>query len=183
MMVVEGQASNYASDHHHAGATTTCYHAMLIVWLSMNRSLLYDKHNARTYHWRIQFSCPRQQPTCFAAFPSISVAKYFDSTIPTAIFMSLNISVHIGLDFLLACLTNCCRLLASLERQIVMNLLWLESAITVATMAAWVIREHKMFISLLQLHSRLSYYSVLDCMIMRLRIYLACTFCPMRPWS
>lgn len=45
---------------------------------------------------------------------------------------------------------TCCRLLASLERQIVMNLLWLESAITVATMAAWVVCEHKKFISLVQ---------------------------------
>ncbi|KAF9475450.1 transcription factor Tfb2 [Pholiota conissans] len=33
------------------------------------------------------------------------------------------------------------RLLAPLERQIIMNLLWLESAILVSTMAAWVIRE------------------------------------------
>ncbi|KDR78688.1 hypothetical protein GALMADRAFT_244190 [Galerina marginata CBS 339.88] len=35
------------------------------------------------------------------------------------------------------------RLLAPLERQIIMNLLWLESAIAASTMAAWVIREGK----------------------------------------
>ncbi|KAG5353457.1 hypothetical protein C0989_006614 [Termitomyces sp. Mn162] len=35
------------------------------------------------------------------------------------------------------------RLLAPLERQIVMSLLWLESAIPASTMAAWVIREGK----------------------------------------
>ncbi|KAG7444726.1 transcription factor Tfb2 [Guyanagaster necrorhizus] len=35
------------------------------------------------------------------------------------------------------------RLLSPLERQIVMNLLWLESAIPPSTMAAWVVREHK----------------------------------------
>jgi len=35
------------------------------------------------------------------------------------------------------------RLLAPLERQIVMNLLWLDSAIPASTMAAWVIREGK----------------------------------------
>ncbi|KAJ8692321.1 RNA polymerase II transcription factor B 52 kDa subunit [Pleurotus ostreatus] len=35
------------------------------------------------------------------------------------------------------------RLLAPLERQLVMNLLWLESAIPVATMAAWVARDGK----------------------------------------
>ncbi|KAF5342400.1 hypothetical protein D9611_001380 [Ephemerocybe angulata] len=33
------------------------------------------------------------------------------------------------------------RLLSALERQIIMNLLWLESAISVSTMAAWVVRE------------------------------------------
>ncbi|KAL1741910.1 transcription factor Tfb2-domain-containing protein [Schizophyllum fasciatum] len=35
------------------------------------------------------------------------------------------------------------RLLAPLERQIVMNLLWLESAVPVTTMGAWVVREHQ----------------------------------------
>ncbi|TFK27834.1 transcription factor Tfb2 [Coprinopsis marcescibilis] len=35
------------------------------------------------------------------------------------------------------------RLLSSLERQIILNLLWLESAITTSTLAAWVIREAK----------------------------------------
>lgn len=35
------------------------------------------------------------------------------------------------------------RLLAPLERQIVMNLLWLESAIPASTMSAWVVREGK----------------------------------------
>ncbi|RDB25820.1 RNA polymerase II transcription factor B subunit 2 [Hypsizygus marmoreus] len=35
------------------------------------------------------------------------------------------------------------RLLAPLERQLVMNLLWLESAIPASTMAAWVVREGK----------------------------------------
>ncbi|KAF8903702.1 transcription factor Tfb2-domain-containing protein [Gymnopilus junonius] len=35
------------------------------------------------------------------------------------------------------------RLLAPLERQIIMNLLWLESAIAASTMAAWVTREGK----------------------------------------
>jgi transcription initiation factor TFIIH subunit 4 len=37
------------------------------------------------------------------------------------------------------------RLLAPLERQIVMNLLWLESAIPTTTMTAWVIRESKKY--------------------------------------
>ncbi|KAI4525460.1 transcription factor Tfb2 [Schizophyllum commune Loenen D] len=35
------------------------------------------------------------------------------------------------------------RLLGPLERQIVMNLLWLESAVPVSTMGAWVVREHQ----------------------------------------
>lgn len=35
------------------------------------------------------------------------------------------------------------RLLAPLERQIIMNLLWLESAIATQAMSAWVIRESK----------------------------------------
>lgn len=35
------------------------------------------------------------------------------------------------------------RLLAPLERQIIMNLLWLESAIPASTMAAWVMRESR----------------------------------------
>lgn len=35
------------------------------------------------------------------------------------------------------------RLLAPLERQIIMNLLWLESAIATHAMSAWVIRESK----------------------------------------
>ncbi|KIM85031.1 hypothetical protein PILCRDRAFT_817867 [Piloderma croceum F 1598] len=48
------------------------------------------------------------------------------------------------------------RLLASLERQIVMNLLWLESSIAVATMAAWVHRDHKkLYDSALAILSRL----------------------------
>jgi hypothetical protein len=37
------------------------------------------------------------------------------------------------------------RLLAPLERQIVMNLLWLESPIHASTMAAWIIREGKKY--------------------------------------
>jgi transcription initiation factor TFIIH subunit 4 len=41
------------------------------------------------------------------------------------------------------------RLLASLERQIIMNLLWLESSIAVAAMSAWVIRENKKSILIL----------------------------------
>ena len=40
-------------------------------------------------------------------------------------------------------LTTIHRLLAPLERQIVMNLLWLESAIATQAMSAWVIRETK----------------------------------------
>jgi transcription initiation factor TFIIH subunit 4 len=35
------------------------------------------------------------------------------------------------------------RLLAPVERQVVMNLLWLESAIPTSTMAAWVIQDSK----------------------------------------
>ena len=40
-------------------------------------------------------------------------------------------------------LTTIHRLLAPLERQITMNLLWLESAIATQAMSAWVIRETK----------------------------------------
>lgn len=35
------------------------------------------------------------------------------------------------------------RLLRPLERQLVMNLLWLEAAVPASTMAAWVTREGK----------------------------------------
>ncbi|KAF9460342.1 transcription factor Tfb2-domain-containing protein [Collybia nuda] len=37
------------------------------------------------------------------------------------------------------------RLLGSLERQLIMNLLWLESAIPASTMAAWVVRDGKKY--------------------------------------
>ena len=56
------------------------------------------------------------------------VSRYFGR-------LFLDIQYHIFL-------THCAdRLLAPIERQLIMNLLWLESAIPVSTMAAWVIRE------------------------------------------
>ena len=61
--------------------------------------------------------------------------------------MSLYISVEIYLSIDSICLTHVRRLLRSLEKQIIMNLLWLESAINATTMAAWVIREHRKYIS------------------------------------
>ena len=52
-------------------------------------------------------------------------------------------------------LTCVCRLLRPLEKQIIMNLLWLESAINATTMAAWVTRESRKYIALF-MSSRMS---------------------------
>ena len=46
------------------------------------------------------------------------------------------------------------RLLGPLERQIVMNLLWLESAVPVSTMGAWVVREHQKWVKYPRRHRK-----------------------------
>jgi transcription initiation factor TFIIH subunit 4 len=59
--------------------------------------------------------------------------------------MSIVISVDSANFTISSCSDKSYRLLAPLERQIVMNLLWLESPIHATTMAAWVIREGKKY--------------------------------------
>jgi len=58
--------------------------------------------------------------------------------------MSIDIPVCTALLDVVACADRGgSRLLGPLERQLVMNLLWLESAIPASTMSAWVTSEGK----------------------------------------
>ena len=58
--------------------------------------------------------------------------------------MPFNISVDsYAIDSCKATLTPIYRLLDPISRQLIMNLLWLESAIPASTMQAWVTREGK----------------------------------------
>jgi len=90
------------------------------------------------------------KPACstyYNPISAISIPKYFDKIIPTSIFMFIYISVYFSYFLTRATDSDIIvSLLSPLERQLVMNLLWLESAISAHTMNAWVIREGRKYI-------------------------------------
>lgn len=68
------------------------------------------------------------------------------------------------------------RLLGPLERQIVMNLLWLESAIPAATMAAWVPQESRQYAAVHLLTPRVHVSLALGRTSTRCPYYLGSTY-------
>ncbi len=83
--------------------------------------------------------------TCFVAISSSAVAKYSNKTVSETLVVSRPVPVDLTLAHGVISVSDRTldRLLAPVERQIVMSLLWLESAIPQSTMNNWVNREGK----------------------------------------
>lgn len=91
--------------------------------------------------------------SCFAGLLTVSVSKHLVATVSETFIMSFNFpvrrdAVHLRVTANLKCLYY--RLLGPLERQIVMNLLWLDSAIPASTVVAWITREGRKYVLLPQ---------------------------------
>ena len=85
------------------------------------------------------------EPTYSPGILAITVPERFDAALPKTIVMSFHIPV--GKISVLSTWPHFhyASLLRPLERQLIMNLLWLESAIPMSTMSAWVTQEGRKY--------------------------------------
>lgn len=86
------------------------------------------------------------EPAYPSGISTVPITDCLDAALSTAVVMSFHIPVCMMLTWLMQPDSrNLTSLLRPLERQLILNLLWLESSIPMSTMSAWVTHEGRKY--------------------------------------